>query len=52
MPRKIDIGKPGKILLRFNPEMVIPVPIIIANAVKIITIRLLVCTRALEVSIL
>ena len=37
IPRKIDIGNPGNNLFLFNPKIVIPVPIIIAIAVKIIT---------------
>jgi len=39
IPRNMEIGRPGKILLCFNPEIVIPVPIIIAIEVNIITIR-------------
>lgn len=41
IPKKIEIGSPGKSLFRFNPEIVIPVPIIIAKEVKNITITLL-----------
>ena len=52
IPRKIEIGSPGNILLRFNPKIVIPVPKIIENAVKVVIIKLLVCNKALEVSIL
>jgi len=52
IPRKIEIGNPGKILFLFNPMIVIPVPIMIATEVKIITIILFVWTRALDVSIL
>ena len=37
IPKKIEIGSPGKTLFRFRPEIVIPVPIIIAIAVKIMT---------------
>ena len=46
----IEIGSPGKILFRFNPDIVIPVPISIATVVKITTIILLVKRRTEEVS--
>jgi hypothetical protein len=52
IPRKMEIGNPGKILFLDNPDIVIPVPIIIAIAVKNITIILFVCISALDVSIL
>ena len=42
IPRKIEIGKPGRILLCFKPDIVMPVPIIMAIDVRIITNRLLV----------
>ena len=51
-PRKIEIGKPGNILLCFKPVIVIPVPTIIAIEVNIMTIKLPVWTKALEASML
>lgn len=52
MPRNMDIGSPGNTLFRFKPEIVIPVPMIIAIAVNIITRILFVWTNALDVNIL
>ena len=52
IPRKIEMGSPGKILFRLSPEMVIPVPMIIAIAVKTMVNKLFERIRALEVSML
>ena len=46
----IEIGRPGRILFRFNPDIVIPVPIRIATVVKITIIILSVKSRTEEVS--
>ena len=52
IPKKMEIGSPGNTLFRFNPDIVIPVPNIIAIEHKIMTIMLFERIRELEVKML